>query len=221
MGEAIAAIVRADALRKASKQMVQEGDSTHYPDDILSDAGVFARYAFLVACNALDNCAFTILQNSAKIDKSMLEELDRLRTLTKFELFAMIHGKPFPRGDDRFGKVRKVIQCRNGFVHPKGLEVKIAEDGKAIGRAAGSREYPLAFDFVEIDHVINMIGDILAFIAWVVFDVTGYGPKEGANLINEGMQEWTMDFHRAQSSWGYDLRSLGDFSLITVTQLGT
>lgn len=52
MGEAIVSIVRADRLRTASVQMAEEGDNSHYPDEMLTDAGVFARYAFLLACNA-------------------------------------------------------------------------------------------------------------------------------------------------------------------------
>lgn len=220
MGEAIVSIVRADRLRAESVQMTKEGDNSHYPDEMLSDAGVFARYAFLLACNAFENCAFTILQNSDQIDRSLLEELERLRILTKFEVFALANGTTLPRGDERFGKVRQVIRCRNDFVHPKGIQITIAENGKAVGRKAGPSDYPMAFDFIEIEQVIKMIGDILRFIAWVVFDLANFGLSEGAKLINGEIKWWTADFHAAKSKWNYDLRSLGDFSNITVTEIG-
>jgi hypothetical protein len=218
MGEAIVTIVRADRLRSASEEMTQEGDNSLYPDEMLSDAGVFARYAFLLACNAFENCAFSLLESCDQLDTSLLDELERLRTLTKFELFALANGTTLPRGDERFGKAKQVVRCRNDFVHPKGLQITIAEDGKAVGREAGPREYPLAFDFIEIDHVIEMIGDILRFVAWVVCDLSDHELSEGAKLINGEMKWWTADFHTAKSQWNYDLRSLGDFSTITVTE---
>ena len=90
---------------------------------------------------------------------------------------------------------------------------------KAEARLSGGREYPIAFDFIEVEQVILMIGDILRFVGWVVFDVCGFSPSEGAKLINGGTKWWIMDFHTAQDLWKYDLRSLGDFEDIKVTTI--
>jgi len=220
MGEAIYALVRAQRLRQESLCMQRDGDNTQTPAALLSDAGLFARHAFLLACNALENSAYTILANSGNLSSSLAEDIDRLSTLNKFEVFALSHGKTIDRGDDRYAKLKQVIKCRNDFVHPKGLSVQIHSDPeKAEARLSGGREYPVAFDFIEVDQVASMIGDILRFVAWVVFDVCGFSPSEGAKLINGKIKWWIIDFHDAQNLWKYDLRSLGNFEDIKVTTI--
>ncbi len=217
MGEAIFAMVRSQSLKREALRKQSEGDDTCGPAELLSEAGLFARYAFLTACNAFENSASAILANSGKLSSSLTEEIDRVSTLNKFEVFALTQGKTIDRGDHRYAGAKQVIKCRNDFVHPKNLRVQINSDPeKAQCRLAGGREYPMAFDFLEVEQAAAMIGDILRFVAWVVFDVCCFSPDAGAKLINGDIKSWIMAFHDAKELWNYDLRSLGNFEDISV-----
>jgi len=220
MGEAVYSMVHSHRLKAEALRMQSEGDNTNSPAELLGDSGLFARYAFLSASNAFENCAYTILAHSGKLSSSLIDELDRLSTLNKFEVFALMHGKSIDRGDDRYSRAKQVIRCRNEFVHPKGLMVEIqSSPEKAACRPAGGRDYPMAFDFLEVEHAVAMIGDILKFVAWVVFDICKFSPDQGAKLINGDVKWWIMAFHDAHELWNYDLRSLGNFEDIKVTTI--
>ena len=130
-----------------------------------------------------------------------------------------VRDRRIDRGDDRYAKIRQVIRCRNDFVHPKGLSVQILNSDKAEARLSGGREYPIAFDFIELNQVVLMIGDILRFVAWVVFDICEFSPSAGAKLINGEIKWWMSQFHDAQTLWKYDLRSLGNFENVKVTTI--
>jgi hypothetical protein len=209
LGEAIFAVVQAHRLKEGAMQMRTDGDDTHGPDSLLRDSGVLARYAFLLPCNALENSAYSVLANCGKLSQSLTDEIDKLNTFNKFEVFALVHGKLIDRGDGRYGKAKQVIKCRNELVHPKGLDVLMHPGfAKAEPRLVGGREYPSAFDFGEVEQAVTMIGDILGFIGWVVFDVCRFSPKDGHTLINGAIQSWTSDLDVAHELWKYDLRSL-------------
>jgi hypothetical protein len=211
MGEAVYSIIRAHRIRQEALRSQGEGHTTHRMDSKLTEAELFSRYAFLLASNALENCAHSILANSEKLSSSLLEDIDKIGTINKFEIFALIHGSTVNRGDGRYSKIREVIKCRNAFVHPKNLMVPVESDGvRGIPRVVGNRNYPLAFEFMEIEQVAHMIGDILRFISWVVFDVCKYKIEEAPHLISDDSQWWMNDLEVGERLWGYDFRSFGD-----------
>ena len=211
MGEAIYSLVQSYRMKQRATQLERGGDDSSTGYSMMSESEIFARYAFLLASNALENCAFSLLANSKKLSSPLLEDIDKLSTLNKFELFSLIHGKEVIRGDDRYAKVKEVIKCRNAFVHPKCIMVPMKRNpDRPIPKVVGTREYPLAFEFVEVEQVALMIGDILRFIAWVVFDICGFSLAEGEQLISDGSKWWINSFDFAEQTWKYDLRSFGE-----------
>jgi hypothetical protein len=212
MGEAIYAIVQAHRLQEEAIKLQGEGDDSSTPPELLAQAGMSARYAFLSACNALENAAYSILVNSERLSSSLVEELNHLNTLNKFEVFGLMHGKTIDRGNDCYARVKQVVKCRNAFVHPKGISVPFcSETMTAEPRLISGREYPQAFDFLEVKQAAAMIGDILRFVAWVVFDICGLSAEAGTELINGGSLSWTGDCDLAHEIWHYDVRSFGRF----------
>jgi len=206
MGEAIHAIVWAHRCKEL--QTRHKNNTVPYAPP--ENPELLAKYAFFLAANALENCAHAILQNSQRLSPALLEDIDKLSTLNKFEIFAAIHEKTIDRGDDRYAKVKEVVKCRNAFVHPKMLMVPMEwNTDRAIPKLVGAREYPLAFDFVEVEHVTLMIGDILRFISWVVFDICKYRLSDASRLISDNSEWWVSDFVHAESEWKYDFRSFG------------
>lgn len=220
MGESISALVSAYRLRQEIEKMQRSGDNSQEISNLLTNVGILVRYAFLVACNALENSAYAILVNSGKLSTALAEDIDKLKTLNKFEVFALIHGKAINRGDNRYERLRQVVKCRNDFVHPKGTSVGVRHD-VAFAREVSGRKYPLAFDFIELDQTAMMVGDILNFIAWAVFDLCEFSVQGGVQLINGDVGFWISDFHEAKEIWGYDLRSLGDFQSVSVRNIKT
>jgi hypothetical protein len=210
MCEAISSYLIAEKYFELSRNVPPERDlekSNHY-----SSANYNARYAFLTAANALESAANALILGM-DIGRSLYDELEKLSTLLKYEVFCISNGKRIDRSNSLYAKIKDVVKCRNEFVHPKPLHVNIRtnenDEIKFGVKRTKTRNYPLYISLFEPGHVQYAIRDILSFIAWVVFDICAYNIKEGALIIGNNTVSTTGAVSIAGDQYEFDLRSFG------------
>lgn len=207
-----------------AKRLMSMPDETHNGTDgvlereATATIGFHVRHAFLVCVTALEAAANGLIASISDNRKSIIEDLEKLATVTKFEIFAIAHGKHIERSSDKFEKIKKWIKCRNDFVHPKPcrVDITIRDDGHEFDikvKKCGNRDYPLAFDFIEFRHSVWFAEDLLSFVAWVVFDTCGFSIKDGAQLIGANTVFHSADAFKVRHEFGFDTRSVGIDSL--------
>ncbi|HPJ12963.1 MAG TPA: hypothetical protein PLV00_06220 [Caldisericia bacterium] len=121
---------------------------------------------------------------SLNFNKEYYEELERLNTLLKFQIFCDLNGKRLNQEDVKYARIKEIINCRNEFVHPKPkINVNSTSDDSAIiydFKKTKTRNYPLYFIMINPYQVIDALEDTLAFISWICFDICKFSIKEGA-----------------------------------------
>lgn len=178
------------------------------------ESGTQCRYAFLLAANALEAAANALLLGLGT-SKALYSDLEKLPTFLKFEVVCISLGKKLDRGNDLYAKIREVVKCRNEFVHPKprraaGCLTSDKTDVEIIVSKTKSREYPTYFSIFEPKHSQQAVGDILSFLAWVVFDVCGYNVEDGVMLLGCGSRSVTGDVIILAHKYGFDVRTFGE-----------
>jgi len=211
MLEAVHAVVHADDLINSASNL--ENDVLE-KGDLLQAAGIYGRYGFFTACFAAEAGANALLEQIPKVSSSLVEDLEQMKTLNKFEIFALANGKALNRGDNRYEKMRQAIKIRNRFVHPKKTSVEIGSGTDVLASSptkgeGNGRTYPAALDFFKPLEAIALIRDILQFISWVVFDTCGYSLSKGARLLSRGVQSTTGELYLAHNRLNFDVRSFG------------
>lgn len=216
MVEAVHAVVSSHDLNQQALRFDHEGSSAAY--EYCAQAGMMARYGFLTGCIAVESAANAILEGTPGICKSLYADLEKLSTLNKFDVFALVQGKPLDRGCDTYAKMKDVWKLRNDFFHPKERLLHLSSEPpySILERASGTRNYPNALDVLEPAHAIALIGDMLRFLAWVVFDTCGMSLQDGARLLSRGMVLVTAPLVMTAKTFSYDLRSLGSCGEIEV-----
>lgn len=192
----------------------ERGDGDPIKYELLEDAAMQSRYAFLMAANSLEAAANALLIG-LDLPQTLFDDLEKLPTLLKFEIACMGVGKRLDRGHHLYGRIKDVIKCRNEFVHPKPRLVPCEVKGDShdvelkISRMALSN-YPLALELIDPTHARDAVGDILAFLAWLVFDVCRLGIKEGALRLGRGSLRLTGDVTNLAQEHGFDIRTFGE-----------
>ena len=194
-------------LAKAREREVDD----HVSDWLFVRAGMQCRYAFLLGANALEAAANALLRGLNRSPSSYID-LEKLPTLLKFEIFCLAHGAELDRGNVLYARIKEVVRCRNEFVHPKPRKVSgdLTDDNEDVELQISktkTRQYPMYFSMFEPKHACNAIGDILAFVAWVVFDLCSFEPAEGALLIGYNSYGGTAKVSNIGAEYGFDLRT--------------
>ena len=162
------------------------------PRDVGSDssmdlANMHIRYSFLMICNSIEAAANALLK-SIGLNKYYYEELERLKTLLKFQIFCDFNGKRLDQGDVKYARIKDIVLCRNEFVHPKPRKVNVSfssGDSEVTYEVTHTKErnYPLYIKLIEPLQVIDALEDTLAFISWICFDVCSLELKKGAMML--------------------------------------
>jgi len=178
------------------------------------EAGMQCRYAFLLAANALESAANALLLG-LKTSVPLYEDLERLPTLLKFEVVCMAYGKKLDRGSNLYANIKDVVKCRNEFVHPKPREAAgiLTNNGKDVEinvTRTRARNYPIYFGIFEPKHARQAIGDILAFLSWVVFDICRFPIMKGTMLLGRDSYGSTGDVIILAHKYGFDTRTFGE-----------
>ncbi len=203
-----------DSLRLGLKNLA-DAKSRNEDDNVTNwqavSAGMYCRYAFLLAANALEAAANALILGM-KTSNASYSDLEKLPTLLKYEVFCLARGKELDRGNAIYARVKDVVRCRNAFVHPKPMNAsfQLSGDGKEVEfrvPKTGTREHPTYYSIFEPNHACEAIGDILAFVSWVVFDVCAYEQKEGVMLIGYESYATTGSISLVGTEHGFDLRS--------------
>jgi hypothetical protein len=128
----------------------------------------------------------------------------------------LAHGKKLDRSNAHYARVLDVVKCRNQFVHPKPRKVAFRsvtqdrfDDPEITVSKTKVRGYPTAFTLFEPAHARVAIGDILAFVSWVVFDVCDLTLEDGSMQLGLGSTGCTGDVTLLSHEYGFDVRSFG------------
>lgn len=177
-------------------------------------AEINCRYSFLMFANSIEAAANSLIL-SLKRDNNFYEEIERLGTLLKFQIYCEVLGKGFDRSSVNYARLKELISCRNDFVHPKprmveyelkesfGVEYKI--------KRSSSRSYPSYFSEINSEHAIFALQDTLNFMSWICFDTCGFDIREGAFKLgfNSFGSSGDLDILEEELGLMFDKRSLG------------
>ncbi|MFN8358772.1 MAG: hypothetical protein U0264_02555 [Candidatus Kapaibacterium sp.] len=190
------------------------------PADVGSDpsmhhAELFCRYSFLMISNSLEAAANTLLL-SLKFEKVSYDELEKLGTIAKFQLYCELTKKKLNRSDVRLSRVKDIITCRNEFVHPKPKVVnfRIDKDSSEIVfdiKRTNTRNYPKYFIELKPLQVLTALDDTLNFISWVCFDICQFDIVDGSFLLGLGTntQNADLDIIGYEHKIKFDQRTFG------------
>ena len=210
MCEAIKTL-RSSFLLLAHAEKKSDDDLTKH--QLLEDAGMQCRYAFLLAANSLEAAANALILG-LQTSQALYNDLEKLPTLLKFEVVCMAEGKRLDRGHHSYALINEIVQCRNEFVHPKPRIASYESDGDAKTEGVGvsrtkSRGYLKTLEFVTPEDARTAIGDILAFLGWVIFDTCQLGIEDGSKRLGCGSIIATGDAVLFAEEFGYDARTFG------------
>lgn len=110
-----------------------------------------ARAAVIACALTVESCANCLL-DSLDIASQSANEIERLPTMTKFDVCIRIHSsglKSINRGDSRVAKIAELLKLRNEFVHPK----RHALDAE-WGGSESPGEYRIEFQYSDKSHVL-------------------------------------------------------------------
>jgi hypothetical protein len=177
-------------------------------------AGMQCRYAFLLAANALEAAANALLLDLGT-SRALYGDFEKLQTLLKFEVVCLARGKKLDRGNELYARMKEVVKCRNEFVHPKPRKVtgELTQDGRDVEIKVAktkARCYPTSFSLFEPKHALEAIGDILAFVSWIVFDVCEHDIQDGSMRLGHGSRISSGDVILLGKEYGFDTRSFGE-----------
>jgi hypothetical protein len=190
------------------------------PEDVGSDSsGIYAeincRYAFLMIANSLEAAANALLL-SRKLEKSYYEEVEKLNTLLKFQLFCSLVGQNLNKGHNYYANVKEIIACRNEFVHPKPQRViyEIEENTSNLIfniKRTKIREYPHYFNEIRPKHSLIALKDTLGFLSWICFDICKFKIEEGAMIlgVNSYSSTGEIDIIASEYNLTFDTRTFG------------
>lgn len=209
--EGIASLRQGLSISKAS---FETSDLLEMQDGVLGE--MYCRYSFLMLANSLEAAANALLFSAYNTEKEFYEEVEKLNTLLKFQLFCRSFGAVLTRGDNRYSRVKELISCRNEFVHPKPRRVYFAFDPENSSvnykiKRSPERQYPHYFADLKPYHVLYALEDTLAFISWVCFDTCKLGISEGTLKLGLNSYGATSDIDiiEAEYSKKFDKRSFG------------
>lgn len=134
-----------------------------------------------------------------EISKSLYNDIEKLGTPLKFELFCILNNKKFDRDNFLYAKIKDVVRCRNEFVHPKPKDVDYQinenDDIELLVTKTKTGNYPLYISLFEPGNVKLALSDMLSFLAWIVFDICGYNLKDGSFLIRNKVVSTSADIY--------------------------
>lgn len=211
MCEAFSALRSGLSYLKEAEDCEEDDAHRHW---LYIEAGMQCRYAFLLAANALESAANALLLG-LKTSNALYTDLEKLPTLLKFEIVCIALGKKLDRGNDLYAKIKEVVKCRNEFVHPKPKKAtgSLTSDGKDVEinvARTKSRDYPTYFSIFEPKHARQAVGDILSFLAWVVFDTCEYSIKDGAMRLGYESFGSSGSVILLADEYGFDTRTFGE-----------
>jgi hypothetical protein len=192
-------------------RLAQEEGITAVGNEHAEDAGINARYAFMMACIAAESGANALIEASPGVSHALYEDFEQLQVLSKYELFALIRGIPVDRGNDIYAKMAEAIKLRNKFFHPKKRFIDFDPDRELgfVERHVGNRSYPTAFEAFGPSHAASVVRDILRFVSWIVFDTCLIDTEDGAALLSRGSRTMAGTVRAAEDELGFDVRSFG------------
>jgi hypothetical protein len=207
MLEAVIAAVSSYDLHQHAK----DEKNADIKEDYERSSGIHARYAFQTACIATEAGANTLLEATANMSKSLYSDMEKLKTLNKYEVYALVNGTPLDRGSKIYEMMKSVISRRNNFIHPKRVQVPVwdvVNMNVEIAKGAAVCEVP-ALDFLGPHNAIPMVAAILRFLSWVVCDMCGHTVQEGADRLSRRYRVNDDSLFIANEDLGYDIRSFG------------
>jgi hypothetical protein len=209
--EAIYALRLGLAYHENAKQISVDIDSAQ----LMLIAEMNSRYSFLMVVNSIEAAANALLL-SLNLDKDFYEKFERKNTLVKFKIFCDYKGKRLDKGDNKFGRIKDIISCRNEFVHPKPKKMNYRIDGltsdiKFEAKPTKKRSLPAYFCEIKTYHVLIALEDTLNFISWVCFDVCNLEIQNGALNLGFGSYGSTadLDIIGENCKINFDKRSFG------------
>lgn len=200
-----------------------------------SDSYVMNRHARAsVSASALAlECGANCLISSLDGSSGLLEGLDKLPVVAKYETFLRFRGvtNTLDRGRAEVQRIRELVKVRNDYVHPKTRHIK-TDVGKY--RAKGKLvEFPIEMHsdtwkgvgipksglFWSAGNALSVIHAVTAFFSYLFFDLMEADPEEISHLLQSRLeienvhvpnmfQEFESELKRAVE-YGVDLRFLG------------
>lgn len=146
-------------------------------------------------------CAANCLLTDADIPGALLEDLDKLPLISKFEVCLCIQEvNGFNRGRAEVQKVAELGKVRNEFVHAKIRYIQselgsLNEEGPMVelpvsfdGEAWSALKIPKRPIFWSADSALAVIGAVVSFLSYVFVDLKGLAPEDIRNVLESRVE---------------------------------
>ena len=172
------------------------------------------KYSFLMIANSLEAAANALL-SSLHFKAPQYDDIEKLSTMLKFELFCKFKSSDLERGNAKYGQIKQLITARNEFVHPKPKRIPYSINDQTndieynVQYTKGHR-YPLYLYNFEDKHVVNALHDVLDFIGWICFDICKLSIKDGSLLLGLNSVGHNSDIYYIEREYDckFDKRSM-------------
>ena len=198
---------------KELKQIPKSIDSIHR-SQLESAVKMRYKYSFLMIANSLEAAANALLL-SLNFKPQQYDDIEKLSTMLKFELFCKFKSCDLERGNTKYSRIKELIKARNEFVHPKPKRIPYTLNSQTdqieykAEYTKGDR-YPLYLYNFEDKHVINAVSDVLEYIGWICFDICKFDILNGALLLGLNSIGHNSDIYYLEQEYNcsFDKRSM-------------
>ncbi len=147
-----------------------------------------ARSSILATMLFVEACANTCLDMLA-LDSAFASDVDRLPTLTKFDLFARLFRRRLPLDRSRH-EVQQIVELkrlRDSFVHPKGQRIiwESWSPDESISRSPRTKatDLPKILSFCGYEDTPRAMAAAHGFLRYFFRDLCGFRPSHVSSFL--------------------------------------
>ena len=160
-------------------------------DDDADFSSSLSRASILASAQYIEACANTCL-DTLKYEIDFIKDIERLPTLSKFELFSRLEfsNRPLDRGRNEILDYLELKKIRDSYVHPKSQKIiwESWTETSSISESPRTKRLnlPKIASFCSNDDAINALRATHGFLRYFFHDICRYsGQKVSALLCSE------------------------------------
>jgi hypothetical protein len=176
---------------------------------------VLARSSLLSSMLYGEACANACI-DSLILPKKLTEDIEKLTTLSKFDLFCRLrNGSSFDRGDDSAQGFAELMSLRNKYAHPKAQQVQWNPVNEFSSVATSPRtkhlRIPTIISYCTPDDAIKGLRGTHAFMRHLFKDICSLSPSEtSAFLLSTRRVPTPLDSHHKRTAFTHVEKWLKD-----------
>ena len=186
-----------------------------------------ARASIFSSALLLESTANALLA-TCELSSRMLQDVDKLSVLAKFELFTTISNPDaqFDRGSAIIQRIQELIRARNDFVHPKTKPIPTDITGfgpnsngqwampfELTGEKYDGLGIPKRSMFWNADNAESVFRATITFLKFMICDVASFTPDDAQTSLHSYLQVGDASVIATFDEFRTELSNLNDLNL--------